>query len=79
MPSTITLEQLHQMMQECYALYQIGIISEKEYLAAIKPLDKAIDTLEMATLKECFALKEAFSTHSRVLKKKEVSLCSSRS
>jgi hypothetical protein len=61
MPSTITLEQLHKMMYECYILFQTGRIGEKEYLSAIKPLDKAIDAMEMVTLKGYLVWKEASS------------------
>ena len=42
-----------------------------------KPIDKAIDTLKMATLKGCSASKEASSTQSCVPEKKKVLPCSS--
>jgi hypothetical protein len=57
------LSHLQQMMQGHYALFQSGIISEKEYLTVIKPLDQAIDTVEMSTLKGYLASKEASLKH----------------
>jgi hypothetical protein len=57
----ITMKHLHHEMQKHYALFQSGFISEKEYLSAIKPLDKAIDTLEMSILKEYLVWQEASS------------------
>jgi hypothetical protein len=68
-PCTMTLKQLHQVMYECYTLFQMGLLSEKEYLAAIKPLDMAIDTLEMSTLKEFLVLREASLAHFHVPEK----------
>ena len=53
-----SLRDLQHEMQQYYALFQKGILSEKEYLSAIKPLDKAIDTLEMSTLSSYFVLKK---------------------
>jgi hypothetical protein len=64
-----TLEHLHQTMQNHYVLFQSGFISEKEYLSAIKPLDKAIDTMEMSTLKEFLVLREASLAHFHVPEK----------
>jgi hypothetical protein len=55
------LSCLHHEMQQYYVLFQLGFMSEKEYLAAIKPLDEAIDALEISTLKVCFVSKEASS------------------
>jgi hypothetical protein len=60
------LSYLHHEMQQYYVLFQLGFMSEKEYLTVIKPLDEAIDTLEISTLKGYLALKEASSALSHV-------------
>ena len=60
--NSTALTHLQYKMQQYYWLFQLGLMNEKEYLSAIKPLDKAIDTLEMSTLKESFAWQEASST-----------------
>ncbi len=54
-----TLQQLQKMLMDEYLSYREGTISEKEYLIRIKPIDKAIDNLEMATLRDTPALKES--------------------
>jgi len=64
-----TLEHLQHEMQKYYTLFQLGLMTEKEYLAAIKPIDKIIDTLEISILKEYFVLKEASSALSHVPEK----------
>ena len=68
------LRHLQQAMQEHYALFQSGFISEKEYLSSIKPLDEAIDTLEISMLKEFLAAREASSTPFHVPGKQRVTL-----
>ena len=60
------LSYLHHEMQQYYVLFQLGFMSEKEYLTVIKPLDEAIDALEMSTLKEYLVLKEASSVLSHL-------------
>ena len=44
------LYHLHKRLELAYKWYKNGIISEEEYLAFIKPIDQAIDGLEMSTL-----------------------------
>ena len=51
------LRLLQKMLEEYYGQYRSGEISEKEYLALIKPIDQAIDNLEMATLRDIPALR----------------------
>jgi len=68
------LAHLQHKMQQYYLLFQLGLMNEKEYLSAIKPLDKAIDTLEMSILKEYLVLKEASSTPFHVPEKQAVTL-----
>jgi hypothetical protein len=60
------LSYLHYEMQQYYVLFQLGFMSEKEYLTVIKSLDEAIDALEMSTLKEYLVLKEASSVLSHL-------------
>ena len=43
-----------------YRQYCSGKISEQEYLNRIKPLDRAVGELEMATLRDNLVLKESF-------------------
>jgi len=64
-----TLGDLHQAMQNHYTLFQSGFINEKEYLSAIKPIDTAIDAMEMSTLKEYLVLKESSLKHFHVREK----------
>ena len=45
-----SLKLLQKILQENYKLYISGEITEKEYLTRIKPIDQAIDKIEMATL-----------------------------
>ena len=56
---------LQKMLEEYYGKYSSGEISEKEYLTLIKPIDEAIDNIEMATLLDSSVLPEAFSKHLR--------------
>ncbi len=55
------LRLLQKMLEEYYGQYRAGEISEKEYLILIKPIDEAIDNLEMATLLDIPALRESSS------------------
>ena len=66
------------MMCDLYALYRQefvlfssyreGKLTREQYLAYIKPLDKTISELEMATLQGNQALKKASLQHSGILK-----------
>ncbi len=51
------LAQLQKMLKEHYKHYQLGKISEIEYLTQVKPIDEAIGKLEMATLQGTPALR----------------------
>jgi len=51
------LRLLQKMLEEYYGQYRSGKITQKEYLALIKPIDQVIDNLEMATLQDIPALK----------------------
>ena len=57
------LQIMQKMLEENYKLYLSGEISQYEYLIRIKPIDKEIGKLEMSTLQDTSALKEAFSPH----------------
>ena len=46
------LRHLQKRLEEEYRLYRSGDISEKEYLKRARPIDQAIEKLEMATLWE---------------------------
>ena len=43
---------MQKMLEEYYEQYSSGEITQKEYLFRIKPIDKEIDKLEMATLQD---------------------------
>ena len=51
------LQQLHKQLEAKYHSYQSGTISEREYLDRIKPIDQAIDNIEMSTLQDTPALR----------------------
>ena len=53
------LNQLHQELEKKYHSYKSGAISEKQYLALIKPIDQAIDNIEMSTLQDNPVLRES--------------------
>ena len=57
------LQRLQRELASHYARYREGEISEKEYLQRAKPIDNAIDTLEISTLQDNPALKESLSAH----------------
>ena len=57
MLNTSSLYQLHIMLEKEYKQYKDGLISEKQYLTLIKPIDQAIDNIEMSTLQNTLALK----------------------
>jgi Ca2+-binding EF-hand superfamily protein len=57
---------LHELYRQEFALfsrYREGKITKEEYLAYMKPLDKAISELEMATLEFDHISKKASSQH----------------
>ncbi len=54
-----SLNQLHQQLEEMYHFYKSGSISEKQYLTLIKPIDQAIDNIEMSILRDNPVLKES--------------------
>ena len=49
---TNPLQLMQKMLEEYYKQYTSGEITENEYLIRIKPIDKEIDRLEMATLQD---------------------------
>jgi hypothetical protein len=54
------LKFLYRLLEAYYIRYKEGKISEKEYLAYIKPIDKAINIIELSTLQDNPAQKESF-------------------
>lgn len=54
---TNPLKLMQKMLEEYYKQYGSGEITQKEYLIRIKPIDKEIGKLEMATLRDTPALK----------------------
>ena len=57
MLNTSNLNQLHNMIEIAYKQYKDGFISQNKYLTLIKPIDQAIDNIEMSTLQDTLALK----------------------
>ena len=55
------LQQLHRQLEAEHYSYRSGAITEKEYLARARPIDKEIGKLEMSTLQGTPAWIEAFS------------------
>ena len=53
------LYHLQKQLKSEYDFYKSGTISEKQYLALIKPIDQAIDNIEMSTLRDNPVLKES--------------------
>lgn len=51
------LDFYHKALEEYYILYIDKIISEKEYLYHIKPIDKAIEKIQMSILRRNLVLK----------------------
>lgn len=62
------LQQLHRQLEEMYHFYKSGAISEKQYLTLIKPIDQAIDYVEMSTLLDTPVLR---GSSSPLLQKRE--------
>jgi len=54
------LKFLYTLLEAYYTLYKEEKISEEEYLVYIKPIDKAIDIIELSTLQDNPAQKESF-------------------
>ncbi len=59
--SANSLKQLQKSLIDEYICYKSGAISEIEYCTRAKPIDTAIDKLEMSTLRDTPALKESSS------------------
>jgi len=55
---TNPLKLMQKMLTVNYELYKTGVLTQSEYIERIKPIDKAIDKLEMATLQGTPVLKE---------------------
>lgn len=49
-----------------YSLYRAKKITEEQYLSYIKPLDKAISELEMASIQSHHVSKKAFLQHFQI-------------
>lgn len=62
------LLQLRKRLTSEYLLYKQGLIGKKEYCLRAKPIDEAIDKLEMAILQDTLALKGSSLPHSHRLK-----------
>ena len=60
------LKLMQKMLEENYKQYISGEIPQKEYLIRIKPIDEAIGKLEVSTLQDIPALKEAFLLYSQM-------------
>jgi len=59
------LQRLHKVLEEHYSLYRRGVICEKIYLEAIRPIDKAIGEVEMAIFQNTSSLTKSSSEHIR--------------
>ena len=46
------LKIMQKMIEENYKLYTSGEITEEEYLIRIKPIDDAIDKMEVSIMKK---------------------------
>jgi hypothetical protein len=55
--------QLHMILKMLYRAYREGTLTKAAYLESVKPIDDAIDKLEMAILKDSLVLQESFSQH----------------
>ena len=60
---TNELFRLKRVLMSEYLSYKGGDITEQEYLIRAKPIDLAIDKLEMATLRDTLALRGSFLPH----------------
>ena len=61
------LDRLHILLECYYLLYRKNIISESQYLAYIKPIDIAIDTMELSILQGSLVLRESVLSSSQQL------------
>ena len=52
---------LRNKLTQEYHAYREGFISQQEYLKRIKPIDQAIDNIEMSTLQGTLALRGSSS------------------
>ena len=57
---TDPLKLMQKMLEENYKQYINGEITEQEYIRRIKPIDEAIEKLEMATPQDNPVLKVSF-------------------
>ena len=57
------LYHLHTILEMLYRAYKKEILSEAAYLESVKPIDAAIDKLEMAILRDSLVWKESFLQH----------------
>jgi len=64
MTSTNELSHLQKVLEFEYLLHRQGIVSEKEYLDRVRPIDKAIGELEMTTLQGTPVLQVTSLQHS---------------
>lgn len=62
------LSKLRKRLHNEYHLYTLGLINKNEYCIRVKPIDHAIDRLEMATLQGIPDVKESFLQHAQKLK-----------
>ena len=62
------LYTLYRQEFSLFASYRAGTLTKEQYLAYMKPLDKAISDLEMATLQDNQVLKKASLQHFQRLK-----------
>ncbi len=58
---TTNLTHLQKHMQVYYLAYKRGTLTEEEYLSRIKPIDQAIDNIEMSTLQDTLVLRGSSS------------------
>ena len=71
------LIELQREMQMLYGLYKAGLLSERAYLDAIRPLDRHIDSIELSYL-FCYVIsEEAEAKLSHVPKNLQVLPCNS--
>lgn len=57
------LLRLQKMLEEEYQRYKLGMITQKEYLVCVKPIDKEIGKIEMSTLQGIPALRGSSLLH----------------
>ena len=57
------LYQLHMILKMLYCAYEEGTLTKAAYLESVKPIDDAIEKLEMAILQDSLVWKESFLQH----------------